>query len=68
MSTAGALLEIASPSWLATHPPTAIFRLGLLSFKAFQRPTWWNTLSCAFSLIEQVFSTNKSASASFSVV
>ena len=68
MSTKGARLEIASPSWLATQPPTPILILGLASLSLRQRPSWWYTLSWAFSRIEQVFSSKMSASASLCVI
>ena len=66
ISTAGALLIIFSPSCDATHPPIAIFKSGFLSFIFRHLPIWWNTFSCAFSLIEQVLRIKRSASSSFS--
>ena len=68
MSTKGARLEIASPSWLATQPPTPILTWGLASLSLRQRPSWWYTLSWAFSRIEQVLSSRTSASASLWVI
>ena len=53
---------MASPSWLATQPPTPMstsFRRALMGF---QRPNWWNTFSCALSRMEQVLSSSTSAS------
>ena len=58
-----ALLRINSPSCEATQPPTPITKFGFLSLNFFQRPSWWNNFSSAFSLIEHVLS--KSTSASF---
>ncbi len=66
-STYGARLTIASPSWLATQPPTPMTRPGLAFFSRFQRPSWLNTLSCAFSRIAQVLTRITSASDSSSV-
>jgi len=54
---------MASPSWLATQPPTPI-STGLSFFRCFQRPSWENTFSWAFSRIEQVLTRMTSASAS----
>ncbi len=61
-STNGARRAIPSPSWLATQPPTPMLMAGFFSFSARQRPSWENTFSCAFSRMEQVFTSNRSAS------
>ena len=62
-STPGARRAMASPSWLATQPPTPISRSGRVCFKRRQRPSWLNTFSAAFSRIEQVFISSTSAAA-----
>ena len=62
MSTIGARRVMASPSWLATQPPTPISRAGLAAFQSFQRPSSEKTFSCAFSRTEQVLSSSRSAS------
>ncbi len=66
-STIGARSMMAWPSWLATHPPTPMTTCGLSRFSCFQRPSWENTFSCAFSRIEQVLTRMTSASSSRSV-
>ena len=58
---------MAAPSWLATHPPTAIIRRGFAFFSALARPRSENTFSCAFSRTEQVLKTRTSASSGRSV-
>ncbi len=67
-STYGARLTIAAPSCEATQPPTPI-STGLPSrcLYSFQRPSWLNTFSCAFSRIEQVLIRITSASDSSAV-
>src|SRR5690606_3578780 len=59
---------MAAPSWLATQPPTAICRAGLDFFSDFQRPSWWNTFSWAFSRMEQVLSSSRSAWSGLSTI
>src|SRR5690606_652871 len=58
---------MAAPSWLATQPPTPMTTDSLCRLRSFQRPSWLNTFSCAFSRIEQVLMRMTSASASLSV-
>src|SRR5690554_1456799 len=59
---------MAWPSWLATQPPTPMISSGLFALSFFQRPSWWNTFSWAFSRMEQVFSNRISASSGVSVI
>src|SRR5215831_10862531 len=66
-STYGARATIASPSWLATQPPTPIRSSGRSFFRAFTRPRSWNTFSWAFSRTEQVLNRIRSASSGRSV-
>src|SRR5690606_27468100 len=66
-STYGARFTIASPSWLATQPPTPISTGRSPCLRDFQRPSWLNTFSCAFSRIEQVLTRITSASSTFVV-
>jgi len=56
-----ARLASASPSWLATQPPTPMTRPGLASFQSFHLPSSENTFSCAFSRTEQVLNSSRSA-------
>jgi len=67
ISTYGARLRMASPSWLATQPPTPMIKSARLSFQRFQRPSWEKTFSWAFSRIEQVLSSRTSASSGVAV-
>ncbi len=66
-STKGARRTIASPSWLATQPPTPMIRSGRSRFSSRTRPRSWNTRSCAFSRTEQVLNRMTSASSGRSV-
>ncbi len=62
-STYGARWRMWSPLLESLHShPHRLPHLLFLSFSVFQRPSWWNTFSCAFSRIEQVFSSSTSAS------
>jgi len=54
---------MASPSWLATQPPTPMMRPGRCSFSSRHSPSSEKTLSWAFSRTEQVFMSSTSASA-----
>ena len=56
-------MTIASPSWLATQPPTPMTTDALCCLSSFQRPSWLKTFSWAFSRIEQVLIRMTSASA-----
>jgi len=67
-STYGARAMIASPSWLATQPPTPITRFGFSFFRWRTRPRSWKTFSCAFSRTEQVLNRMMSASSGLSVL
>ncbi|CFW09063.1 Uncharacterised protein [Bordetella pertussis] len=58
---------MASPSWLATQPPTPITRLGFCFLRCCTRPRSENTFSCAFSRTEQVLNRMTSASSGLSV-
>jgi len=58
---------IASPSWLATQPPTPMIRSGRSRFSSRTRPRSWNTRSCAFSRTEHVLNRMTSASSGRSV-
>ena len=58
---------IASPSCEATQPPTPISTGLSPCLSDFQRPSWLNTFSCAFSRIEQVLTSTTSASSTLSV-
>ena len=60
-STCGARAVIASPSWLATQPPTPMMTPGRASLMSFHSPSSENTFSCAFSRTEQVFISSTSA-------
>ena len=62
MSTWGARARIASPSWLATHPPTPMTTSGRRRLSARQRPSSENTFSWAFSRTEHVLTRSTSAS------
>jgi hypothetical protein len=66
-STNGARAAIASPSWLATHPPTPISTCGRCAFSRRHSPSSENTFSWAFSRTEQVFISRTSAWAGSSV-
>src|SRR5690242_13834315 len=59
---------MASPSWLATQPPTPITRSGRNCFRCLTRPRSWNTFSWAFSRTEQVLNRMMSASSGWSVL
>ena len=61
----GARATMASPSWLATQPPTPMMRLGFC-FRCFTRPRSWNP-SPAPSRTEQVLKRITSASSGLSV-
>ena len=62
-STYGARSLMASPSWLATQPPTPMITSGRSSLRRRHSPSSENTFSCAFSRTEQVFMSSTSASA-----
>jgi hypothetical protein len=66
-STKGARSVMASPSWLATHPPTPMITSGRWDFRRRHSPRSENTFSCAFSRTEQVFISSTSASRGSSV-
>ncbi|MNN36316.1 hypothetical protein D3C81_1502090 [compost metagenome] len=66
-STYGARLMMASPSCEATQPPTPMMTSRPPALSAFQRPSWLNTFSCAFSRMEQVLTSTTSASSGLSV-
>src|SRR5690606_40011351 len=53
---------MASPSWLATHPPTPMTSSGLIFLRCCTRPRSEKTFSCAFSRTEQVLKRMMSAS------
>ena len=58
---------MASPSWLATQPPTPMTRSGLSFFRCCTRPRSEKTFSWAFSRTEQVLNRMTSASSGLSV-
>jgi hypothetical protein len=58
---------MASPSWLATQPPTPMSTCGLSFLSSRHSPSSEYTLSSAFSRTEQVFMSRTSASAGLSV-
>ncbi len=66
-STNGARRVIASPSWLATQPPTPMMTCGRSDLNRRHSPNSENTFSCAFSRTEQVFISRTSACAGSSV-
>ncbi len=66
-STNGARWVMASPSWLATQPPTPISTWGRSFLSNRHSPSRENTFSCAFSRTEQVLTRSTSASFGSSV-
>jgi hypothetical protein len=58
---------VAAPSCEATQPPTPISTGRPSFFSDFQRPSWLNTFSWAFSRIEQVLTRITSASSAIVV-
>ena len=62
ISTNGARFIMASPSWLATQPPTPTIKFGFFLFRCFILPRSEKTFSSAFSRTEQVLNRIMSAS------